>query len=290
MDNSSTAMVIPRVCNAGDSDYGIPAVEERRPACAHRPQPLVRLMGAHKYSGVPRCRKHLERLFRFQEICGQERHLRGQDTDKRNVRPGRNQTTVSVPACRGDSRRNRPARPHRSPAPVDWTGRDSLYPSLPGIEIQGPWRPRDIHCIRRAPCHGHIIRSHRDHTRRRTVAVSACVAILHANNTRDTETDRRAHIRTLAMDIGQKASRAIYYAEILVPFIWTAACTAVGIFPVWCLLVLPAAVPAVLNLKAMKGSRTEGPGAIGSLDEMTAKLQMTFSLLFTISFVLAYFL
>lgn len=116
------------------------------------------------------------------------------------------------------------------------------------------------------------------------------VAILHANNTRDTETDRRAHIRTLAMDIGQKASRAVYYAEILVPFIWTAACTAVGIFPVWCLLVLPAAVPAALNLKAMKGSRTEGPGAIGSLDEMTAKLQMTFSLLFTISFVLAYFL
>ena len=94
----------------------------------------------------------------------------------------------------------------------------------------------------------------------------------------------------LAMDIGQKASRAVYYAEILVPFIWTAACTAVGIFPVWCLLVLPAAVPAALNLKAMKGSRTEGPGAIGSLDEMTAKLQMTFSLLFTISFVLAYFL
>ena len=114
------------------------------------------------------------------------------------------------------------------------------------------------------------------------------VAILHANNTRDTATDRRAHIRTFAMKIGPKASRITYYAEILIPFIWVAACCIAGIFPVWSLIAAVALVPASANLKMMKRSGSEGMSAIGTLDEMTARLQMVFSLLLTLSFIIAY--
>lgn len=113
------------------------------------------------------------------------------------------------------------------------------------------------------------------------------VAILHANNTRDTATDRRAHIRTFAMEIGPLGSRIAYYAEITVPFIWVAACAAAGIFPLWSLVTLAAAIPAWQNIKTMHKAKSEGMAAINSLDEMTAKLQMVFSLLLTLSFILA---
>ncbi len=115
------------------------------------------------------------------------------------------------------------------------------------------------------------------------------VAILHANNARDTVTDKRAHIRTFAMTVGKKASRIIYYLELTVPFVWTAVCSLTGIFPMWSLLSLAAIVPAIGNIRMMAGSRDGGMAAIGTLDEMTAKLQIMFSMLLTVSFVIAYF-
>lgn len=116
------------------------------------------------------------------------------------------------------------------------------------------------------------------------------VAILHANNTRDIATDKRADIHTFAMEIGKKASRLIYYAEIIVPFIWIAACVAAGVLPVWNLLTLIALFPAYGNLVMMHKAKTDGMAAISTLDVMTAQLQMIFSALLTISFILAYFL
>ena len=116
------------------------------------------------------------------------------------------------------------------------------------------------------------------------------VAILHANNTRDMATDRRAGIRTIAMKAGEKASRFIYYGEILIPFAWVAGCTAAGIFPAWCLLTFMAIFPAAGALKMMAGSRTGGMEAISSLDQATAQLQLVFSLLFAASFIAAYFI
>ena len=49
------------------------------------------------------------------------------------------------------------------------------------------------------------------------------VAILHANNTRDIETDVRADIRTLAMTVGARTSMLVYYLEVLLPFVWIIA-------------------------------------------------------------------
>ena len=113
------------------------------------------------------------------------------------------------------------------------------------------------------------------------------VAILHANNTRDITTDVRADIRTLAMTVGAQASMALYYVEVLFPFVWIVGCAAAGIFPWWTLLVLPALVPAVGNVRMMASCSVRGMEGISRLDELTAKLQLLFSLLLTLSFVLA---
>lgn len=113
------------------------------------------------------------------------------------------------------------------------------------------------------------------------------VAILHANNTRDMQTDVRADIRTLAMTVGARTSMLLYYLEVLVPFAWVVCCAAAGIFPWWSLLVLPALRPALGNVRLMACYPTTGMEGIARLDELTAKLQLLFSLLFALSFVLA---
>ena len=113
------------------------------------------------------------------------------------------------------------------------------------------------------------------------------VAILHANNTRDMQTDARASIKTLAMELGGRTSVILYCAEILFPFGWIAGCVAAGTFPLWTLLVLLVLVPAVGNVRVMSRFSGKGVAAIANLDEMTAKLQLLFSLVFALSFVIA---
>ena len=98
------------------------------------------------------------------------------------------------------------------------------------------------------------------------------VAILHANNTRDIRTDVRANINTLAMTV---------------PFVWIAGCAAAGIFPWWTLLVLVTLIPAAGNVRIMAHYNGNGTGSISRLDELTAKLQLMFSLLLATSFALA---
>ena len=113
------------------------------------------------------------------------------------------------------------------------------------------------------------------------------VAILHANNTRDIRTDVRANINTLAMTIGVQASVVVYCLEITVPFVWIAGCAAAGIFPWWTLLVLVTLIPAAGNVRIMAHYNGSGTGSISRLDELTAKLQLMFSLLLATSFALA---
>lgn len=112
-------------------------------------------------------------------------------------------------------------------------------------------------------------------------------AILHSNNTRDIYTDKKAKIRTLAMKMGMKASKVFYYLEVLIPFAWIAGCILTDRLPLWNILVVLAIVPAVSNVRTMYKANEDDISAINSLDEMTAKLQLLFSLLFSISFMLA---
>lgn len=113
------------------------------------------------------------------------------------------------------------------------------------------------------------------------------VAILHANNTRDIRTDSHADIRTLAMKLGGKMSMYVYCAEVLFPFGWIAGCAVTGTFPLWTLLVVVVLIPAIGNVRMVSQLPRKGEVAIANLDEMTAKLQLLFSLIFALSFVIA---
>lgn len=109
------------------------------------------------------------------------------------------------------------------------------------------------------------------------------VGILHINNARDIEHDRRAGIHTFAMLVGKRASAVIYCVEVLLPFAWVAGCAVYGSMP-WCsLIVLVALKPALDNAKKALALPKEGMDAVCGVDEATAKLQLMFSLLLAVS-------
>ncbi len=116
------------------------------------------------------------------------------------------------------------------------------------------------------------------------------VGILHSNNIRDIEQDKRANINTFAMLAGGKTSSYIYCAEILFPFVWIIACSICGILPLWSLLILPAIKPASDNIRRAMEYNSKGAEVFVGIDEKTAQLQLIFSLLLTISFIIASFL
>ena len=111
--------------------------------------------------------------------------------------------------------------------------------------------------------------------------------ILHSNNTRDMVPDKRAEIRTLAMGLGAKASAIMYSFEVLFPFVWVVVCVIMKVMP-WPVLVALVAFPIALgcSLTMLKSPR-EGADIILDLDQRTAKLQMVFSLLLSIAFVIS---
>lgn len=116
------------------------------------------------------------------------------------------------------------------------------------------------------------------------------VGILHANNARDIEHDKRAGICTFAMLVGKNASAYIYCTEVLLPFVWVAACAIAGILPWWSLIVIAALKPAIDNARKAIEFPVKGMEALKGVDEMTAKLQLMFSLLLTVSFLIDKFL
>lgn len=113
------------------------------------------------------------------------------------------------------------------------------------------------------------------------------VAILHANNARDISTDNRAEISTFAMKMGEKASIIIYGFEVLFPLVWIAGCIIAGIFPLWSLLTVPAFALAAKNTSIMSRLANGGTASISDLDQRTARLQLVFSLLLSVSFILS---
>ena len=109
------------------------------------------------------------------------------------------------------------------------------------------------------------------------------VGILHVNNARDIEQDKRAGIKTFAMLIGKRASVVFYIAELMLPFIGILVAAVCGAMPWWALVVVVALKPAIDNCRAMVKLPAEGMKALIGVDEKTAQLQLMFSLLLSIS-------
>lgn len=113
------------------------------------------------------------------------------------------------------------------------------------------------------------------------------VGILHSNNTRDIEQDKRAGIKTFAMCVGGKVSTILYCLEMVVPFVWVIGCVIIGLLPGWCILVIAAAKPAFDNARQALRYNREGMKALVGVDEKTAQLQLAFSVLMFVSFITA---
>lgn len=114
---------------------------------------------------------------------------------------------------------------------------------------------------------------------------SITVAILHANNTRDIETDNRAKIHTFALLTGRKVAIRTYLFELILPYCWLLVVSFQGNVSLWTLVTFITLPIALGNCKKMLSYKTEGLQAIAALDEATAKLQLAFSLTLAIGLV-----
>jgi len=116
--------------------------------------------------------------------------------------------------------------------------------------------------------------------------VTITIAVLHANNSRDVRTDRRAGIRTFAMLLGKERSIALYIVEVVLPMIWVIAAVCTGHMPWLALLVLTTIIPVSKNCEtAVRFEADEH--AIDMLDQATAQHQLMNSSLLVVGMIIA---
>lgn len=115
---------------------------------------------------------------------------------------------------------------------------------------------------------------------------SITVAILHANNARDIETDRRACISTFAMLTGRATAINVYLFEMILPYCWLLIVALLGNVSLWTLLTFSTLPIALGNCRQMLSCKSEGIKTIATLDEATAKLQLAFSMTLAIGLII----
>lgn len=113
--------------------------------------------------------------------------------------------------------------------------------------------------------------------------------ILHANNTRDMLTDKRAGIVTMAMSMGKKSAAWLYAFEVIFPYIWVLACVVMGIFA-WPTVFVFITIPMALKCAKIMLTGYQDINAIAMLDMRAAQLQMAFSLVLSVALVLSKFI
>ena len=110
-------------------------------------------------------------------------------------------------------------------------------------------------------------------------------AILVANNVRDSDTDRVAGKRTLAVILGRKPARWLYAVMVLGAFVVVAIAVALSMLPGWSMLTLLALPLAVSPIRTIF-TETAGPPLIGVL-KGTARLQLVFAALLAVGVLIA---
>lgn len=100
-------------------------------------------------------------------------------------------------------------------------------------------------------------------------------AILHSNNTRDMEADERAGVVTLAIILGRQLSYALYCLLLLTPYV---ICTVLSVN-----LSVRFLIPLITLKMAFKLERNFREGKLLTLPKQTAKLNLFFGLLYTVS-------
>ncbi|MBN1359810.1 MAG: 1,4-dihydroxy-2-naphthoate octaprenyltransferase [Sedimentisphaerales bacterium] len=111
-------------------------------------------------------------------------------------------------------------------------------------------------------------------------------AILHANNMRDIQHDREAHVRTVANLLGHEGARVEYYVLVGGAYVAVVAMILGGLLSLWALLVFVTAPLAVKNVDRVRHSQPREPEAIATLDVQTAQLHLAFGLLLSLGILL----
>ena len=124
--------------------------------------------------------------------------------------------------------------------------------------------------------------------------VAYTVAILHANNWHDLESDPQKGCRTVASLFGDRGSAVYYRLLILGPLVWILVAVLLGLIVrqinlgpyslALCLLILPKAI----HLSRI--NRHRAPEKFMMLDGLTARIQMAFGLLLSVAFAIGSFL
>jgi 1,4-dihydroxy-2-naphthoate octaprenyltransferase len=122
-----------------------------------------------------------------------------------------------------------------------------------------------------------------------SIPIGALVAaILHANNLRDLESDRRIGKRTLATILGRKRANWEYYILVGSSFIILIGMVIFGIAPFWTLIALTM-LPMAAALMQRVSANTE-PAALNPVLRKTAQLHTRFGFLFAAGWLVAVFI
>ncbi len=113
------------------------------------------------------------------------------------------------------------------------------------------------------------------------------VSVLHANNTLDIESDKKAGIKTFAMLLGGKKSVSLYILYMIIPFLFVIIAVAFGGLHWLSLVSLLSFGLAIKNIKKVSQYVSQGTSALVGLDQMSAKLQLAFSGMLAISLFVA---
>lgn len=111
--------------------------------------------------------------------------------------------------------------------------------------------------------------------------------ILHANNTNDMITDKRAGIKTIPILIGFRASQKLYTANTIIAYTVTIILIILKILPVWSLIALITLFIAKRNINIINKATINKKNALLGLDGASAQLVMIFDTAIILSLIIA---
>ncbi|MBN2693096.1 1,4-dihydroxy-2-naphthoate octaprenyltransferase [bacterium] len=122
-----------------------------------------------------------------------------------------------------------------------------------------------------------------------TVVGMLVVSVLHANNFRDINQDRRAGIKTFAMLLGEKGSKIYYAFLVFGAYIIIITLSILKIVPIYSLLIILTFPIAIKNQKKIN-SQIGGSGEkISMMDMFSAQHLLGFGILLSISLIIGRF-
>jgi 1,4-dihydroxy-2-naphthoate octaprenyltransferase len=123
-----------------------------------------------------------------------------------------------------------------------------------------------------------------------SIPVGCLVAsILIANNLRDIKHDKEAGITTTAVLLGAKATKVEYIAIVAIAYFSVIIMAAFSMIPLWTLIVLVSAKPALDNIKMIAKANPDNAQELMMSDVKSAQLHLLFGVLYTIGIVVGYF-